>query len=333
MLADTGMDVTTHIQKIIDSNPGRTIYFPDGEYIVSRPITTKGAAMYTVSLWLSDGAVIRADKDRWRSSDGLTAIICLGAADAFQPGANDVVSTGSYYSLQGGTIDGSGVADGVSIDGGRETLIKNIVIKNTKIGMEIKKGANGAAESLSGSSDCDFDDITIIGNGKEGSIGMYFNYGYDNTITNIRIYDCQTGIHATTGGCSFRNIHVIRTDAVQFPYEGSVGIIEDREGNYYSHCYVENYETAYDLWGWANIVDSCRAAWTKRLGDQKAFIINRGCHVYLCNVRADFFGSGTNVFFKATGGSGGLYAPMLNESLCSDQTYKSYVKDAVIPIK
>ena len=41
---NAGEDVTTHIQDIIDKNPGRTIYFPDGEYVISRPITTKGAA-------------------------------------------------------------------------------------------------------------------------------------------------------------------------------------------------------------------------------------------------------------------------------------------------
>ena len=27
---DTGTDITTHIQNLIDKNPGRTIYFPDG---------------------------------------------------------------------------------------------------------------------------------------------------------------------------------------------------------------------------------------------------------------------------------------------------------------
>jgi len=201
-----------------------------------------------------------------------------------------------------------------------------VVLKNTPLGIEIPKGVNN------GSADMDIDDVTIIGNGKDGSVGMYFNYGYDNTITNIRIYDCQTGIHATTGGCSFRNISVVRTDAATFNYAGSVGIIEDREGNVISHCYVENYETAYSFWGWLDIVDSCRAVWTKRLGAERAFVIDRGCHVDLWNVRADFSDAGTNVFFKANGGSGGLYAPMFDENLCSDTTYRSYLKDSVVPL-
>ena len=33
--ANTGLDVSDAIQKIINENPHRTIYFPDGEYILS----------------------------------------------------------------------------------------------------------------------------------------------------------------------------------------------------------------------------------------------------------------------------------------------------------
>ena len=64
--ADTGEDLTAILQKIIDTNTKRTIYFPDGEYIISRPLTTCGAAGSAVSLWLSDGAVMSMDTMIWR---------------------------------------------------------------------------------------------------------------------------------------------------------------------------------------------------------------------------------------------------------------------------
>ena len=35
--ANTGEDVSDAIQQIINDNPHRTIYFPDGEYILAKP--------------------------------------------------------------------------------------------------------------------------------------------------------------------------------------------------------------------------------------------------------------------------------------------------------
>ncbi len=40
--ANTGRDVSDAIQKVIDDNPMRTIFFPDGEYIIGKPICTSG---------------------------------------------------------------------------------------------------------------------------------------------------------------------------------------------------------------------------------------------------------------------------------------------------
>ena len=44
-----------------------------------------------------------------------------------------------YLSLSaGGIIDRASVADGISIDGGRETAVRNVSIKHTGIGLHIK---------------------------------------------------------------------------------------------------------------------------------------------------------------------------------------------------
>ena len=50
-----GCDVADTIQQVIDANPNRTIYFPDGEYILTHPILTPAKPADSVSLALSNG--------------------------------------------------------------------------------------------------------------------------------------------------------------------------------------------------------------------------------------------------------------------------------------
>lgn len=122
-------DVSDIIQKIIDENPNRTIYFPDGVYIISKPIVTPADPTKSVALQLSNFAVIKA-AEGWAHEE---AMIRLGGKDA----ANNIRTPGSNYYLDGGIIDGSGVAKGVSIDGGRETVIRNTSIKNVVMGIPL----------------------------------------------------------------------------------------------------------------------------------------------------------------------------------------------------
>ena len=57
------VDVSDAIQKIIDENPNRTIYFPDGTYLISKPICTPADPKKSVALELSNYAVIKATED------------------------------------------------------------------------------------------------------------------------------------------------------------------------------------------------------------------------------------------------------------------------------
>ena len=285
--SNTGEDVTTHLQKLIDTNPGRTLYFPDGEYIISRPILTNGGAAYTVSLWLSDGAVIKADPVKWRADNkGNTAMFCMGKADRDEPRNNDVVSPGSYYSLQGGTIDGSGKARiGLSLGGGRETLIKNVVIRNVTIGIDIPLGTNNV------SSDMDVDDVTIIGQGASGSIGINV-VGYDNTFTNTRIYGMERSVVTESGGNAFRDIRIYNTSSL---YSSTKGFEEvNGSNNFYYHCYVQDCEIAFKLNGASNTIDSCVGKWTANKGSQTLFKMGSTSQVSMC--RAEWFGNGSHSY-------------------------------------
>ena len=198
MDANTGEDLSDAIQKVILDNPKRVIFFPDGEYMISKPVCTPGNPEHSVSLHLSNYATIKAT-DSWNSDE---AMIRLGAAEPF----NSIYINGSNYYLSGGIIDGSGIAKGVSIDSGRETRVENVSIKNTQIGLHVKFGAN------SGSSDADVLNVNIVGNGALDSVGLLVE-GMDNSFANMRIARVQVGVKLIRGGNHLRNIHPLYVPA------------------------------------------------------------------------------------------------------------------------
>ena len=230
--SDGKTDATDAIQKLITDNPNKTIVFPDGIYLISRPIDTPAEPTKSVSLVLGNYATFKA-ADNWNTDE---AIVRLGAINK----ANNININGSNYSFIGGIIDGSGIANGISIDGGRETKIENVSIKHTKIGIHIKHGAN------SGSSDADISDVNITGNGKTNSIGLLVE-GYDNTFTNMRIADVHDGVIIKTGGNSLRNIHPLYIFGKDQVYDTSCGFIIYQDNNFLNYCYSDQFATGFKL--------------------------------------------------------------------------------------
>ena len=228
--ADGSTDVTKALQELIDANPNRTLFFPDGTYLISSTLKTPADPMYAVSLLLSDFAVIKASP-KWFSGN---AMICLG-------GKLPANSSGvcSNYSLCGGVIDGSGIASAVSIDSGRETRIQNIAIKNALIGIHIKHGANN------GSSDADIFNVTITGNGTALSTGILVE-GYDNTITNVRIGNVQVGVRLKSAANMLRNIHPLFYSSYG-NYETSYGFWDETGTNWYDFCYSDHFRVGFKL--------------------------------------------------------------------------------------
>ena len=58
--ADGSRDVSDELQKLIDENPNRTIFFPDGIYRLNKPICTPAHPERSVDLQLSNYAVLQA---------------------------------------------------------------------------------------------------------------------------------------------------------------------------------------------------------------------------------------------------------------------------------
>lgn len=344
VMPNTGKDISSHLQSIIDKNPKRTIYFPAGEYLISTPLVTPAIGTKSVSIQLADDAVIKAT-NTWRSikrefevkgettTREINSLIALGAGEPY----NDIVVVGSYYSLKGGTLDGNGKADGVSIQSGRESQIRNLCIKNFATnGIYIAQGANG------NSSDCDFEDITIIGDGTKGTRGIFFR-GYDNTVSNVRIYNCEVGIESSIGqGNLFKGIYFYNDPALcgstdqHYSYDSTIAFKDGgNSNNWISDSYAENYATAF-LLGSRSLIWDCTAKWTSGLCTTQIFLHGSSSTMAIGGCRAEFLNVANSrtvfVMFSSNTKADIIEGCMFNEALCKDKTYKENLKTPVIPI-
>ena len=321
VVPNTGECLAAYLQQIIDANPRKTVYFPDGEYVISMPLFTSADGQTSTSIQLSDGAVIKASKN-FSKKDG-NALICLGGARHM----NDIVSVGSYYVLSGGTLDGNAVANGVSVDSGRESVIRNICIKNVRVGIYVARGANN------GSSDLDFEDITIIGMGMLGTTGVEVD-GWDNTFTNIRIYNMAVGMHIATAGNLIKSIYVYNDPDKLLGTMPTEGIKTSSSTNWVSQCHVVNAQRAYAFGQGCKVWD-CSAEWTSaKVKNQTMFSFN-GNSLTVSGCRADFCpGDGVNTSLVSGNASVKfIEATVFNASDVTDKNYEKYLvsADTVIP--
>lgn len=314
---DTGEDVSEEIQNVIDSNPNRVLFFPDGEYVVSSPIFTPANPNKSVSLKLSDFAVIKAAADFPAGE----AIIQLGGKDAY----NDTHTPGSNYSLEGGVVDGSGIANGVSINSGRETAVRNVSIKNTVVGLHIMYGAN------SGSSDSDIFGVNIIGNGTADSIGVLLE-GFDNTLTNMRIGFVQIGVHVKSAGNILRNIHPLFYGDFSH-YDGSCGFLIEAGNNWFDYCYSDNFSVGFRTTNndHNTFVNTFCYWYTDAGKTQTVFQADGEFNSDITGLKAGFNGDATKniLIVGKMGGTGTIENIEADTSSCESKAYMAYEKDAL----
>lgn len=324
MPTDGKTDVSDAIQRVIDEHPNRTIWFPDGTYLISKPICTPADPKRSVDMRLSNYAVLKAAPG-WTNME---AMVRLGGIHP----ANNIRLVGSCYSFMGGVIDGSGVAKGISIDSGRETKVRDVSMKFVSLGLHIKKGANN------NSSDCDISDVNIVGNKKPGSIGVLID-ACDNTLTNMRIADMQIGVKLTrpAGGNLMRNLHPLYTSPMD-QYDGSAGFVDDAFNNSYDRCYSDHFSTGF-LFGRTagnTVMDACIAFWyapTKGRRHTAVKCVGRFL-AQIENMQIGFKNSeavNTVLDVGEKGGCGYLRDPRINIGLVhkDDTVYKDYLQGVV----
>ncbi len=313
--ADCGKDVSAEIQAVIDANPNRTIYFPDGEYLLSSPIKTPADPRKSVDLHLSNYAVLRAADD----FEG-EYLVLLGGKDPF----NDVTTPGSNYSLTGGIVDCMGFAGGVSVESGRETKITDLSVKNAVVGIHIAYGAN------SGSSDADIFNTNITGNREGNSVG-YLIEGYDNTITNSRIDYVNDGMVIRSSGNSFTNIHPLFAGKWE-EYDHSCGFIDEGGNNLFTYCYSDQFCTAFKLKGnIRDVFDNCFCFWWTGQGKIcSAFSTDGKFNSIVTNMRADFRHDTDNTMLEAKLGGKGYFDNLAvnSKNLNGNITYRFYLENS-----
>lgn len=242
-------DASEALQALIDENPNMTIYIPAGTYTLYNPIRTSAVPTRTVALQLDDNAVLKA-AGGWNHS---APMITLGTSWEY----NTTAEAGYFYYFDGGTVDCSGVAEGIAIECGRNLQVRNTSIINTQLGFNIKNGTNG------GSSDADIFNLTIKGNGKPGSVGMHCA-GYDNIFTSIKISNCQTGIYLTGGGLFCRDFDIsLNNPAIM---DGSVAVRCNSTDNWYVNFNITDYQQAFRMtpnWNARPVFDNITVNWTR----------------------------------------------------------------------
>lgn len=316
---DTGEDLSEDIQNIIDNNPRKTIYFPDGVYTIAYPIKTSSSSGKAVSLHLSMNAVIRAS-DRWKGKNH--HMIQLGVIDK----SFDIHSTGTNYYLYGGVIDGNGRANGVALEGGRETSIRNVTIKNVMQGLHI------VYNEVYSSNDSDTEWVNIEGCGIAGTVGVQVD-GLDNTLSNMRISGFETGVRLTNAGNLMHNIYTRYLQNETQSYDAGRGFYDTSGGNWYDACRAEDFKTAFFVTGGSmSIYNDCGASWSVSRGRQIAIETDGKLNAVVTNIKAEFCGSGDNALLVtyADGGNGIIKDPAFDVKLAGNETYKKYLVGRVV---
>ena len=315
---DGKRDLASELQKIIDDNPNRVIFFPDGIYNISAPLLTPAQPTKSVCLQLSAYAVIRPHES-WKS-DG--ALIRLGGKDP----ANDIDTNGSNYYLDGGIIDGDGRANGVSIDGGRETIIRNCSIKHAKVGIYIARGANY------GSSDADISGVNIVGTDTADSIGVLVD-GWDNTFTNMRVARVTIGFLINTSGNILRNLHplyFLKENGDE--YLQSRGFKDNGGSNFYDICYSDQFCYGFEIAnGKRNIYSNCFTYWYSNAGGKFGGFKQNGKFDSIVNgLRFSYASPAEYTAILSVDEDGGVgkmsNLAIANENTVTDKNYEKYLK-------
>ena len=317
-----GEDVADALQAFIDSNPNRTLYLPDGTYLLSHPVATPADPKLAVELRLDNFAVLKATPDFPEHQP----LVRLGGIHP----ANDIRASGSVYALQGGVLDGSGRAAGVCIESGRETRVQNVSMKNVWYGLKILRGANN------GSSDCDIRDVNITGNRQPGSVGVLL-FAYDNTLTNMRIADCQIGVRIRADGNLLTNIHPLWTNPGD-QYDAGIGFDVGASDTSFVRCYSDHFTTGWRFRKGSDrcVLDGCINFWYSSSPGRRHTAL-RSDGPFEAMVTGMWFGfrdrQAVNTVLQcgAPGGKGFIADPRLYESNLNDpaDAFRDYLRGTI----
>jgi hypothetical protein len=227
-------DDTAAIQGIINNNPTKTIYFPDGDYLISSTLTVSNKHAEAVNIIMSKNA-------RIFTNIGLTYLIKMGvsADNVFLTNADRNNRAKRFFI--GGVFDCNGVANyGIGFANYigftfRDTTIMNFL--SAAVDTDFYYGSQNAfTTELIG------ENINIIGQTiDDTSIGI-LNRGYDNIFSHIMMYNAKNAI-VDYGGGQFSYVHATVAGSKN---TGSIfARMTNNSKSLFDHCYSDTYEKAY----------------------------------------------------------------------------------------
>ena len=316
--ADTGTDVSDAIQKLIDENPNKTLYFPDGVYLISKPITTSADPSKSVSLELSNYAHFKPTED-WSSEE---AMFRLGATDM----AEGIVNEGNYYSLTGGIIDGNKIADAISVENAGIVSLRYISIKGAVVGIHVKGDEQGRGPRA------DIHTVNIVGSLTLDSIGVLIESN-GNTLTNMRIASNLIAIKLTGSDNFLRNLHplYIYEGGLNNSYAQSCAFYDVGTRNFYDNCYNDQFAVGFYMGkDTASIYDCCFNFWYSDRG--AIHIAFKAEGKFNSNIRSTAFDTNHNatalcefLVVGESGGAGVIESVFFNPNHVKDQSFRDYI--------
>ncbi len=242
-------DVSDALQKVINDNPGKTLYFPDGTYKLKKSIKTPAHPAKQVSFKLSQYAVIAASAEWSEGND--SALVKIGAGE---DGGTDKEKAEASSFFEGGYIDANKLASGISVEGGQNVYIHNVSVKGPRIGLDLKSDYTRA------------DNLVIVGDQANSSIGIRVRGSY-NQLDTMRIASVFVGVQAEASANIFKNLHPLYyAQGAGGLYENtdSCGFWDKSEGNFYEMCYSDQFATGFRMEGNTRSVYSrCFVFWWK----------------------------------------------------------------------
>ena len=296
-------DLATEIQKVIDKYPGRTIEFPDGEYVLSKPIVVYADPAKAVSIRLSDFAVIKPASN-WSGSDAMFRL-CVGTIPA------ESKLTETFY-IQGGLFDGNGKATAISVENAENFFIANVDVKNSPLAFDLKGGI------------LDMENVNIIGAGGS-SVGIKAACN-TSSFSNVRITDVATAVNATGNNNLFKSVYATYRNA----NAGTAAFVDTSKGNNYDMCTSEGFATGFSMGTGNNVYYGCYVKWTASSAKPHVAFQATGKYNSLIRTsRADFDFTGCNgAFLKvgSAGGAGKVLWPMIGgKNNMTDTSYSGYL--------
>ena len=228
---DGETDDATLIQNLIDTHGYGTLYFPNGTYLITSPLTIPSANDGGVSLTLDENATIKTNLD-------IDSLIEVGNNST---GSYTRYAKGSIVTISGGILDATHTTQALKIVSNRkQTIVENLTILNVSTrGIYTATGSDSTT-----STDNKFINVNICGNrSANSSVGIYLN-AYDDKLTHININGCKTGIHFEKSGHTLEDIHILGSWDSSTPtaedYERTKGLELNGNGVYlFTDIYID----------------------------------------------------------------------------------------------